>query len=228
MTTSARRVVLALLCSATSASLLGAQGRPYYRTYQMGADVLTISRQLGVPSPATPLTLPALGALEELRWRSQYVRRGVAPSSDPVAQLVFSFFENQLFRIVIDYGSDRTEGMTEADVVAAVSRIYGAPAKRTHPPSPVGLRPQRPADSVVAQWTDGGYQVALLAVQDQTAFRMIVTSTPLEALARAAGAHEAPADLHDWGSIDAARPIGDGDSAAREHTRRANIASFTP
>ena len=170
---------------------------------------------------------PALGAVEELRWRPQYVRRSVAPSSDPVARLVFSFFENQLFRIVIDYASDRTEGMTEADVVAAVSRIYGAPAKRTHPPSPVGLRPQRPADSVVAQWTDGEHQVALLAVQDYTAFRMIVSSAPLEALARAAGAHETPADVHDWGTLDAARPNADNEGHARE-TRRANIASFIP
>ena len=40
MTTSTRRVVLTLLCSAMSASLLGAQGRPHYRAYQMGDDVL--------------------------------------------------------------------------------------------------------------------------------------------------------------------------------------------
>ena len=228
MTTSTRRVVLTLLCSAMSASLLGAQGRPHYRAYQMGDDVLTISRQLGVPSPAGTLMPPALGAVEELRWRPQYVRRGVAPSSDPVARLVFSFFENQLFRIVIDYASARTEGMTEADVVAAVSKVYGAPARRTHPPSPVGLRPQRPADSVVAQWTDGGHQVALLAAQDQIAFRLIVSSAPLEAFARAAGAHEAPADLDDRGSVDAARPNEDIESTAHEKTRRANIASFIP
>jgi hypothetical protein len=90
MTTSTRRVVLTLLGSAMSASLLGAQGRPHYRAYQMGDDVLTISRQLGVPSPASTLMPPALGAVEELRWRPQYVRRFVAPSSDPVARLVFS------------------------------------------------------------------------------------------------------------------------------------------
>jgi len=70
-------------------------------------------------------------------------------------------------------------------------------------------------------------QVALLAVQDYTAFRMIVSSAPLEALARAAGAHETPTDVHDWGTLDAARPNADNESHARE-TRRANIASFVP
>ena len=67
-----------------------------------------------------------------------------------------------------------------------------------------------------------------LAVQDPTAFRMIVSSAPLEALARAAGAHEAPADVHDWGTLEEPRPNADTESHAREKTRRANIASFIP
>ena len=230
MTTSIRRVILVSLFIATSASLLGAQTRSHYRTYQMGDHVLAISRQIGVPSPPVTLVPRTLGAVEELRWRAQHVRRGVAPSSDPVARLVFSFYEDQLFRIVIDYGSDRTEGMTEADMVAAVSKVYGAPAKRTDPPNPVGLRPQRPVDSVVAQWTDGDHQVALLAVQGQAAFRMIVASASLEAVARGAGAREAPADLHDWASIDAGPPNAyiERAGSARDRTRRANIASFIP
>ena len=129
---------------------------------------------------------------------------------------------------MIDNAPDRTEGMTEADVVAAVSKIYGAPAKRTQPPSPVGLRPPRPVDNVVAQWTDGEHRVALLAIQDQSAFRMVVASAPLEALARAAGTHEEWVDVHDWETFDAARPNADNESHAREKTRRANIASFIP
>ena len=39
-----------------------------------------------------------------------------------------------------------------------VSNVYGAPAKRRDPPSPVGLGLPRPVDSVVAQWTGGGHQ----------------------------------------------------------------------
>lgn len=173
---------------------------------------------------------PVLGPGVELRWRGQYIRRGGTPSSDPVALLVFSFYEDQLFRIVIDYSSDRTEGMTEADMVAAVSRVYGSPAKRTDPPNAVGLHPQRPADSVVAQWIDRELQVALLAVRGQTAFRMIVASVPLEALARGAGAHETPADLQDGSSIDAARPNAGVEraGAAWEKRRRTNIAAFIP
>ena len=69
-TTCVRRVVLTLLCSTMSASQLGAQSHPRYRTYQMGDDVLTISRQLGVPAPAGILMPPGPGTVVELRWRS--------------------------------------------------------------------------------------------------------------------------------------------------------------
>jgi hypothetical protein len=229
MTTSIRRVVVALLCIACYPSLLGAQRRHDYRTYRMGDDPVSIARQVNLPSPAAAAS-PVLGAVVGLTWRAQYSRRGGTPSSDPVALLVFSFYEDQLFRIVIDYSSDRTEGMTEADMVAAVSRVYGPPAKRSDPPNTVGLHPQRPADSVVAQWTDGELRVALLAVGAQTPFRLIVASVPLEALARGTGAHETPADLQDGPSINAARATAGVEKAgpAWEKRRRANIASFIP
>jgi hypothetical protein len=227
MTTSIRRVVIALLCLATYPSL-GAQHRTDYRTYRMGDDVTAIARQIGPPSPAAPAPR-VLGPVLELRWRVQYVRGGT-PSNDPVALLVFSFYDDQLFQIVIDYSPDRTEAMTEADMVAAVSRVYGAPAKRTDPPSPVGLHPQRPTDSVVAQWMNGELLVALLSIGDQTAFRMIVASIPLEGLASRAGATEASADIGDWASIGGGRPAGgiERGGAVREKIRLANIAAFVP
>ena len=225
MTASIRRVA-ALLGIVTSPSMLGAESRPDYRTYRMGDALLTISRQIGLLSPATSAP-HVVSPVLEVTWRARHVRRGGTPSSDPVALLLFSFYDDQLFRIVIDYAPRQTEGMTEADMVAAVSKLYGVPEKRTDPPSPVG---SNPIDSVVAQWTDGELQVALLAVRGRTAFRMIVWSAPLEMLARAAGAEEKPTDPQDWTSIDAGSPNAGIERAGSswEERRRANIASFIP
>jgi hypothetical protein len=229
MTNSVRRVIVVALCiAASSATLLTAQTRPRYRTYEMGDDLRTIARQIGVPSPPDLVLPRPLGVVEELRWRAEYVRRGTASSGDPVARLVFSFYEDQLFRIVIDYSPDRTEGMTEADLVAAVSRVYGPPAKRSQPPDRVGSHPQLADDVVIAQWTESAYQVALLTVPGQSAFRLIVSFSRLEALARAAGTLIGPADRHDRPSIDPGGPHLNVERAASETTRRANIASFTP
>jgi hypothetical protein len=230
MTNSVRRVIVVALClAASSASLFSAQTRLRYRTYEMGDDLRTIAQQIGVPSPPGLVVPRPLGVVEELRWRAEYVRRGTAPSGDPVARLVFSFYEDQLFRIVIDYAPDRTEGMTEADLVAAVSRVYGPPVKRSQPPDRVGSH-QRADDVVIAEWTESAYQLALLTVPGQSAFRMIVSSSRLEALARAAGTLTAPADSKGQPSIDPAgpHPKVERSASAGETTRRANIASFIP
>ena len=165
-----------------------------------------------------------------MRWRAEYVRRGTPSSGDSVATLVFSFYEDQLFRIVIDYSPDRTEGMTEADLVAAVSKVYGPPAKRSQPSDRVGSHVQLAGDVVIAQWTESAYQVALLTVPGQSAFRMIVSSFRLEALARAAGTLTAPADPKGQPSIDPAGPHlnVERSTSAGATTRRTNIASFIP
>jgi hypothetical protein len=156
----------------------------------------------------------------------------VVPPADPVARLVFSFYEDQLFRIVIDYERDRTEGMTEADLVAAISRIYGPPSKRTDAPTGAGFPPERDEETVIARWADGDHAIALLGVESHAAFRMIVASSRLDALARTAGeaGQAVPANPREITSVDVARPHADVEKPgpAREKTRRANIASFTP
>jgi hypothetical protein len=231
MTISVHRVIVVALClAASAASILTAQTRLRYRTYEMGDDLRTIARQIGVPLPPDPIVPRPLGVVEELRWRAEYVRRGTGSSGDSVARLVFSFYEDQLFRIVIDYAPDRTAGMTEADLVAAVSRVYGPPAKRSHLPGGVGSHPQLAHDVVIAEWTDGASQVSLLTVPGQSTFQMIVSSSQLEALARAAGTGMGPADRQDRPSIDPGGPHPNVERAASvgETTRRANIASFIP
>ena len=225
MSQSDARIAIAALCIVLGATLLEAQVRPHYRMYRMGDDILAISRQLGVPMPGAS---QAGSTVRELRWRADYVPRGTE-AADPVERLIFSFHQNQLFRIVIDYAPSRTEGMRAADVVAAVAKVYGSPTKRVDPPVQVGLQPMRPSDTVVAQWNDDDLNVALLQLDGRPAFRLIVASPLLQARARTAGNHEAAADLNEWAAGETERPAhGDKTGPAREQTRRANIASFLP
>ena len=69
---------------------------------------------------------PEPAGLQELAWRPHYFR-GAPRQSDAVARVTFGFYNDQLFRIVIDYDRLRTEGMTEADMVEAISETYGPP-----------------------------------------------------------------------------------------------------
>jgi hypothetical protein len=222
-------IVVAALGLATSATLARAQGRQHYRTYAMGDSLQAISRQLGQPVVDATSTPAASGAVQELRWHARDVREGTVTSGDPVDRLVFSFYEHRLFRIVIDYAPDRTEGMTADDVVAAVSTLYGAPRPRTLTSGDDESLPEGSTETVIARWTRGDQSVALLAIEGQTAFRLIIASAALQRLARASGAREAPADRPDWASIEAApnrAVLIAGEPTAV--TRRRNVASFIP
>ena len=164
----------------------------------MGDSLLAISRQTGLPVIDATTTPAVSGTVQELRWHARYVRRGTAPPGDPVDRLVFSFYEQRLFRIVVDYAPDRTEGMTESDMVGAVSGLYGSPIRRTLASDSDSRAPARPAETAIAEWTSGDRSVALLALQGQTAFRMIVVSSALQtagARSRRPGGAGGPAGL---------------------------------
>jgi len=193
----------------------------------MGDDLLSIAQQIGMLSPHHALLSEPPGAVQELKWRAQFVRPGVASGADSVARLAFSFYEDQLFRIVIDYQPERTEGMTEGDMVAAISAIYGQPSKRAYRQMRAGLQASG-IDTVIAQWADGDSSIALLAVEGQAAFQMIVSSMQLEALARAAATDAIPTDPAELLSVAAHNVDIEKTPSSREKTRRTNIASFTP
>ena len=104
---------------------------------------------------------PAL--LQDLEWRpSRWILGSVSPSTDAVRQIVFSFYDDRLFRIVVDYDHERTEGLTDADMIDAISAVYGTRLTRTSGRAArVASRVEIESGSSVAKWGDAGHVVAL-------------------------------------------------------------------
>jgi hypothetical protein len=167
--------------------------------------------------------------LQELEWRPQY-SRGATQRTEAVARLTFGFYNDQLFRIVVDYERTRTEGMTEADMVEAISETYGPPSRRVVSTRAVTARAGQGADFLVAVWEDADYSVTLFRVPDSSAFRMIVASARLGTLAQAAGAGAVRLDVSEAPHPDVpARSTEDEDGHSIQHkARRANKAAFKP
>src|SRR5271154_688162 len=91
-----------------------------YRQFHFGMDLPTAVKQ----SVRTTLeskvvsTRPAL--VESLEWQPQ---RATPP--DSVENVILTFYNNQLFRMVINYQRIRTEGMTTEDMIQSLSANYG-------------------------------------------------------------------------------------------------------
>jgi hypothetical protein len=171
--------------------------------------------------------------LQDLEWRPSRwtTSSALLPSTDPVQQIAFSFYNGRLFRIVVDYDRDRTEGMTDADMVEALSAVYGATLPRAAGPARVASRVETESGSPVARWGDAGHAVVLYRTSSyRGGFRLIVTDAALDGLARKATAQAVRLDDQEAPKREVARLKKEQDDgrAAADKARLANKKVFRP
>jgi hypothetical protein len=212
---------LALVVTAMPAQ---AQSPAHYRDFQLGADLPSIAALVGV-APSTATTVHARPVvMQELQWRRPYTAE-----PDAVQQIVFSFYDNQLSTMVVDYDRDRTAGLTDADLIEALTAMYGAPLKsrvRTAPGMPSEL--EQESGTVVARWGAADYAVALYRSSYASGFRIIVASPPLQALARTAVAQSNRLDARDAPGLEIARQKKEAEDlrVSQAKARLVNKAAF--
>ena len=226
-------VLIAGLALALSSAALQAQdARPRYRAFILGSGLSSVAAQVVLtPSDATAVHVrPAL--IQTLTWRQPYFAAGSnAPQTDPVGQIVFGFYNDQLFRLVVDYDRQRTEGMTDADMIHALSETYGAMVKpRTKTsakvPTPFDVESGEP----IGTWGTPEYSLVLFHLTFAGGFRVVVTSTELDALARSAAALAVRLDQREapQRAIDQQKKDDEDARASQEKARVTNKAAFRP
>jgi len=214
-------------------SALHGQPAAQYRDFQLGSDLATIAASTGVQASDAKTIHSRPAMLQELQWRRAYV--GANAAVDPVEQITFSFYNDQLFRLIIDYGHDQTEGMTDADIVEAISKMYGATATPTLRSTRAPLAAaEEESGTPIARWGDTEYTAVLYkssaGMYGSSSFRMIVSSIRLTALARKANAQAVRLDERDAPQIERAREKKEADDAlaAKAKARLTNKAAFKP
>ncbi len=198
-----------------------------YRHFQLGTDLPAIAKQVGAsPSQAKVVhRRPAL--IQELEWRPQ----GLGPSSktEAVQEVVFSFYDGELFRIAINYDRYKTEGLTADDFIEAISATYGIAEKPTAPANAVqgGYGDQ---EEIVARWQDLQYCFDLIRSSYGPSFKVIGVLKRLQTPAQAAITEAKRLDYQEAPQRDAAR-IADEKEAGRaklEKSRLVNKPKFRP
>jgi hypothetical protein len=230
----ARTITIGAFGVALLGQHVDAQEFSRYRTFELGASVASVSTSTGVAAVKTLHERPAV--LQDLEWRPWRRSTGTLPgstaSTDPVERMVFSFYDDWLYRIVVDYRHDGTAGMTNADVIEAISAIYGAPlAKSVRSPGGVPSEVEAESGAAVARWGDSEHGIVLYRTSSYgEALRLIVTALPVDALARKAASEARRLDEREAPSREIARQKkeqADG-LAAAEKARVANKKVFLP
>jgi hypothetical protein len=169
----------------TAMPVIDPQDLSRYREFQLGMNLFAVAKQAGVvPSEVRVIhQRPAL--IQELEWRPQ--GSFSSPPADPVSEVLFSFYNGELFRIVVNYDQHRTEGLTDEDMVDAISAKYG---RATRPGAKIILFSSfavyNDSEKVIARWEDSQHSFNLFRSSYQRAFGMLVFSKQLDALAQAA------------------------------------------
>ena len=215
-------------------SLHGLQGQTpsRYREFQLGSNVGSVSALIKVAASEARTIHHRPAVIQELKWRPPYFVSGsTTPQTDPVQQIVFSFYDDQLFRMLIDYDPQRTDGMTRGDMIDAISQAYGTPLPPGPGKAPGAASPlEIESGTPVARWGDAEYAVVLYRSSYASGFRVIVSAPRLEALARTADAQAVRLDQREAPQRELARQKQEADDARarQEKARVANRAAFRP
>ncbi len=211
-----------------SAPLIYAQDLSRYREFQFGMNLLAVAKQADMnPSEARVIhQRPAV--IQELEWR---VPRslGSSPQADPVSEVLFSFYDGDLFRMVVNYDQYRTEGLTDEDMVEAISAKYGT---ATRPDAKIILfsssQVYNDSEKVIARWEDSRYSFNLFRSSYQPNFGMLAFSKRLDALARTAIVEAIRLDEQEapQREIERQKKQAEEDHAAQEKARLVNKATF--
>ena len=171
-----------------SAPAMGALDLSRYRNFQFGETLPALAKQAGLALSDVKLIHERPAVMQELEWPI-WLGTGSAPQTDPVKTILFSFYNGELFRIVVNYDRDETEGLTTEDMIEAISAKYGTATKPASTEITFSsTQVYNDSELIIARWEDSQYSFNLYRSAYQPTFGMIAFSKKLDALARAATA----------------------------------------
>lgn len=225
-----RSLAVPFLCTLFSIPLIQAQDLSRYREFKLGMNLIEAAKQGDVKPSQAKLIFQRPSVIQELEWRPQRSLT-TTPPTDPVKEVLFSFYNGELFRMLVNYDQYRTEGMTEQDMVEAISARYGT---ATRPVATMIIFPSFHAyddsEKVVARWEDSQYSFNLFRSSYPPAFGMLVFSKSLDARAQLAIAEAIRLEEREVPQREKERQKKQEEESliALEKVRPANKANFRP
>jgi hypothetical protein len=199
-----------------------------YREFDLGSSVATVTAVTGSTGRdlKTLHSQPAL--LQDVAWQPRYMSGAPVADRNSINEVMFSFVDDRLFRMTVAYDRSRTTGLTNADMIAALTELYGVPASSAAPSRAEGQIADGVA--VLAEWRDANVHVALRRVHYNDSLSLVITSLPLEAIARQAQATARTIDAREAPAREAAlaKKRADDQRHAEEQVRATNRKVFRP
>src|SRR5437867_5151583 len=180
-----RSSILCLVVLLLAAPLLRAQDLSKYRHFTLGMSLTKVLERTGQKMTDVKLIHGRPALVQEVNWWPPNLP-GTSYQSEGVEQILFSFYNGELYKISVTYDRPSTEGLTEADMVKSISVKYG-PATIIAPEvdSPTNDR-YNSKKKPVASWEDAQYSFSLVRSSFNDALGLVAFSKRVNAQAELA------------------------------------------
>ena len=220
-----RSSILCFVVLLLFAPLLCAQDLSKYRHFTLGMSLTKVLERTEQRAADVKVVHDRPALIQEVTWWPPNISE-TSLRSDGVEQILFSFYNGELYKISVTYNPSFTEGLTEGDMVKSISAKYG-PATIVPPEIGSGVdtaydTQQKP----VASWEDGQYALKLVRSFFSDVFGLVVFSKWANAQAELAIAEAVKLDEQEGPKREAERRKKQTDDL--EMARQKNQKSFRP
>jgi hypothetical protein len=180
-----RSVVVSLAMVLLSAPLIHGQDLSKYRNFSFGMSFVELSKQVDSQPLQAKLIHKRPAVIQELTWWPRE-SSGSSLQGEPIWQVLFTFYNGELYRILVTYDRHATEGLTAEDMVQAISARYGT---ATRPDDQISFPTNelyRSTEKVIARWEDSQYSINLFRSSFLNSFGLVMFSKGLDGQVRAA------------------------------------------
>ena len=220
-----RSSILCLVVLLLLAPLLRAQDLSKYRQFTLGMSVTRLLERTGQKMADVKMIHGRPAVIQELTWWPPNLP-GASFQADTVEQILFSFYNGELYKISLTYDRASTEGLTALDMMNAISANYGRATNVVPDVDSAKIDSYEVKQKLVATWEDSQYSFNLVRSSFTDGFGLVIYSKRANAEAELAIAEAVKLDKQEGPQREAERQKKQTDDL--EATRQRNRKIFHP
>jgi len=204
---------------------LHAQDLSKYRGFTLGANLASVLKLTNQKPADVNQTHGESPVFQELSWWPPSA--SASPyRSDSVEQILFSFYNGELYKISVTYDQSSTEGLTLEDMVKSISEKYGPPATVFPDVAANANSHYETREKSVATWEDSQRSLNLFRSSFSSRFGLIICTKRVNAEAELASTEATKREQQEGPKREEARQKKQTDDL--EVARLKNQKSFRP
>jgi hypothetical protein len=220
-----RSSILCLAGLLLLAPLLRAQDLSKYRHFTLGMSLTRVLNRTERQMTDVNVIHSRPALIQELTWWPPNLP-GASFQADTVEQILFSFYNRELYKISLTYDRASTEGLTALDMMNAISANYGPATNVVPEVDSAKIDSYDVKQKLVATWEDSQYSFNLVRSSFSRGFGLVIYSKRANAEAELAIAEAVKLDKQEGPQREAERQKKQTDDL--EATRQKNQKSFRP